>query len=96
MARSVVVLTWDLSIPGCRSLKEKRSAVRSLVERMRSRFNVSVAETGLQDVHDRAQVTAALVASDGRQAESLSDRLDSFVEEHGRFLLVSFHRDRVL
>lgn len=96
MARSVVVLTWDLTIPGCRSLKEKRSAVRSLVERMRSRFNVSVAETGLQDVHDRAQVTAALVASDGRQAESLSDRLDSFVEEHGRFLLISFHRDRVL
>lgn len=96
MARSVLVLTWELAIPGCRSLKEKRSAVRSLVERMRSRFNVSVAETGLQDVHDRAEVTAALAASDGRQAESLADRLDSFVEEHGRFLLISFHRDRVV
>ncbi len=96
MARSVVVLTWELAIPGCRSLKEKRSAVRSLVERMRSRFNVSVAETGLQDIHDRAEVTASLVASDGRRAESLTDRLDTFVAEHGRFLLVSFHRDRVM
>lgn len=96
MSRSVVVLTWQLAIPGCRSLKEKRSAVRSLVQRMRSRFNVSVAETDMQDLHDRTEITASLVSSDGRQAESLTDRLDAFVAEHGRFLLVSFHRDRVM
>ena len=52
----------ELHVHGSQSLKEKRSVVRSLRDRLRSRFNVSVAETGLQDVHARAELTAALVA----------------------------------
>jgi uncharacterized protein len=95
MASTVVVLTWDLSIPGCRSLKEKRTAVRSLLDRMRSRFNLSVAETDFQDVHDRTRITAAVVTSDGRLAESLADRVDGFVSEDARLVILSFHRERV-
>lgn len=95
MGASVVVLVWELSIPGCRSLKEKRTVLRSLTDRMKNRFNLSVAETDYQNVHERAQITAALVTSDGRQAESLSDRVDRFVAEDGRLMIVSFHRERV-
>jgi uncharacterized protein len=95
MSASVVVLVWELSIPGCRSLKAKRTVLRSLTDRMKNRFNLSVAETDFQDVHDRAQITAALVTSDGRQAESLSDRIDGFVAEDGRFVVSSFHRERI-
>jgi len=57
--------------------------IRSLRDRLRSKFNVSVAETGLQDVHARAELTIALVATDGRFAESVLDKADRFVEEHG-------------
>lgn len=92
---TVEVLTWELSIPGCRSLKEKRMAVRSLRDRMRQRFNLSVAETDHQDVHDRAQLTAAVVASDGRLADSLVDRIDTHVAEDGRLVILSFRRERV-
>lgn len=90
-----MVLTWELAIPGCRSLKEKRMAVRSLRDRMQHRFNLSVAETAHQDVHDRAQLTAAVVTSDGRMAESLADRIDTFVSEDGRLVILSFRRERV-
>ena len=75
--------TWELALPGCASLKEKRSVIRSLRDRLRSRLNVSVAETGLQDVHMRAQLSIALVASDGRVAQSLLDKADRLVESHG-------------
>jgi uncharacterized protein len=92
---TVVVLTWELAIPGCRSLKEKRTAVRSLRDRMRHRFNLSVAETDHQDVHDRAQLTAAVVSSDGRLAEAMVDRIDAFVSENGRLVILSFRRERV-
>ena len=51
--------TWRLSLPGCSSLKEKRSVVRSLRDRLRSRFHLSVAETDLQDVHSRAELSVA-------------------------------------
>ncbi len=91
---AVLVLTWELQIPGCRSLKEKRTVVRSLRDRLRSRFHVSVAETGFQDVHDRAEITAALVASDGRLADSLADALDSFVATAGRAVVIRTRRER--
>jgi uncharacterized protein YlxP (DUF503 family) len=85
--------SWELSLPGCRSLKEKRSIVRSLRDRLRAKFNVSVAETGLQDVPDRAELTLALVASDGRLVESLLDKTDGFVESHGGARIVRVQRE---
>jgi uncharacterized protein YlxP (DUF503 family) len=90
---TVLVLTWELQIPGCRSLKEKRMVVRSLRDRLRHRFNVSVAETGFQDIHDRAELTAALVASDGRTAESLAGSLERFVDDNGRALVIRRTRE---
>ncbi len=87
-------MTWELSLPGCSSLKAKRSVVRSLKDRLRTRFNLSVAETGLQDVLDRALLSVALVASDGRLAESIMDKADRFVEEHGGALITDVRRER--
>ncbi|MDZ7779382.1 MAG: DUF503 domain-containing protein [Gemmatimonadota bacterium] len=87
-------MTWELSLPGCSSLKQKRSVLRSLRDRLRSRFNVSVAETGLQDVWDRGLLTIALVATDGRMAESVLDRADRLVEEHGGALILEVRRER--
>lgn len=90
----VVSMTWELSLPGCSSLKAKRSVVRSLKDRLSAKFNVSVAETDLQDVLDRASISVALVASDGRLAESMLDKLDRFVEEHGGAVITGVRRER--
>lgn len=92
---TILILTWELSIPGCRSLKEKRSVVRSLRDQLRHRFHASVAETGRQDVHDRAEITAALVTSDGRLADSTADAMDTFVASHGRGVILRHTRERV-
>ena len=85
--------TWELALPGCASLKEKRSVIRSLKDRLRSKFNVSVAETGLQDVLARAELTIALVASDGRLAESILEKADRLVESNGRASIVRVTRE---
>lgn len=66
---------------------------RSLRDRIRNRFNVSVAETGLQDVHDRLELTVAFVSSDGRVAESMASRLDTLVAENGRAVVVRSTRE---
>ncbi len=90
---TVVVLTWELRIPGCRSLKEKRTVVRSIRDRLRHHFHVSAAEVGLQDVHDRAEIAAAFVTSDGNAAESLASRLEKFVDDNGRALVIRRTRE---
>ena len=89
----VAVCSWELSLPGCGSLKEKRRVVKSLKDRLRSRFNVSVAETGHQDVWTRAQLSVALVTTDGRLAESLLSKVDRLIEGETRAVILSSKRD---
>jgi uncharacterized protein YlxP (DUF503 family) len=89
----VASLTWELSLPGCSSLKEKRSVIRSLRDRLRARFNVSVAETDLNDVHTRAELTIALVATDGGFAESVFQKADQLVEAHGGAVILGVRRE---
>jgi uncharacterized protein YlxP (DUF503 family) len=86
------VCSWELALPECRSLKEKRMVVKSLKDRLRSRFSVSVGETDHQDVWTRAEITVAVVATDGRQADSVLDKLDRFVERDGRALILQVRR----
>jgi uncharacterized protein YlxP (DUF503 family) len=89
----VASLTWELSLPGCSSLKEKRSVIRSLRDRLRDKFNVSVAETALHDVHERAELTIALVATDGHFAESVFQKADQLIEAHGGAVIMSVRRE---
>lgn len=93
MPRVIASQIWVISIPGCASLKEKRSVVRSLKDRLRSRFHLSVAETGEQDVLTRAELSVALAASDRRVAESVLDRADRMVHETGRALVLDTRRE---
>lgn len=57
----VGLLSLDLHLPGCGNLKEKRSRLKGVIEKARSRFNVSVSETGHQDLHQSAKVGIAMV-----------------------------------
>jgi uncharacterized protein YlxP (DUF503 family) len=62
----VGTLIADLLLGDVHSLKEKRGIVRPIVAELRRRFEVSAAETGDQDLHRRAEISAALVAADHR------------------------------
>ena len=76
----VGVIGWDLQIFDAHSLKEKRGVVKRVKHRLRDRLNLSVAETGHHDLWQRAEITACVVATDRRQAESVLDRADRLVE----------------
>jgi len=86
--------SWDLSLPECRSLKDKRRVVKSLKDRIRGRFNVSVAETAYQDVWTRAQLSVVLVTTDGPLADSVLDKLDQFIEREHRVVILSASKAR--
>ena len=75
----VGILRIDLFIPGCTSLKEKRSAVKSIKERLKTRFNVSVAEIDCLDKWQRAGIGVAVVSNDGRHVESILENVMNLV-----------------
>ncbi len=74
----VTVSTWDLAIPGSGSLKQKRSVLRSLKDRL-ARMNVSVVESGLQDTRNRARISVAFLAAHSAQADSIQEAVDRLV-----------------
>lgn len=53
----------ELFIPAANSLKAKRHVVKSVIERIKARCNSSVAETGYQDVWQRAAITVAIAGN---------------------------------
>jgi len=65
---------------GNQSLKEKRKVVKSLVEKSRHRFNVSVAEVADQNLHQRATIGVAVIGSDGRVLNSILDRIIDYMD----------------
>ena len=62
-------------IHGCRSLKEKRRIVKSLVRQVQNNFNLSVAEVGAHDIYQKAEIGFSLVGTDQRVINSKSDKI---------------------
>jgi uncharacterized protein YlxP (DUF503 family) len=79
----------DFRVIGSRSLKEKRSTVKSFLGQIRSRHPVSAAETGYQEDHQRASVTVAVVSA---RAHGAGEVLRSVVDHlEDRFPVEVFH-----
>jgi uncharacterized protein len=73
---------FDIHLPGCRGLKEKRMVVKSLKTRIRNEFEVSAAEVGDQDLLQRAQLGVAAVGPDQEPLDALLQHILRFVEEN--------------
>lgn len=88
----VGVITWEIQIFDARSLKEKRKVVKGLKERLKSRFNLSVAETDYQDSWQRVELTAAIVATEKPFADAVLNKADALVEAAGLGRIMGSYR----
>ena len=75
----VAVLKIDLHIPQSRSLKAKRAVVKPIVEGIRRRYAVAVAEVDHQDQWQRAELGVAVVSGTGSKATEVLDAVERFV-----------------
>jgi uncharacterized protein YlxP (DUF503 family) len=66
---------------GCRSLKGKRKIIKSIISRVRNNFNVSIAEIGLNDMYQSAEVGFAFVGNDKAVVNSKIDKVLNFVDD---------------
>jgi uncharacterized protein YlxP (DUF503 family) len=71
-----------LYISHATSLKDKRQVRRSLVEKTRQRFNVSVAEVDTQDIHQTLTLGIAVVSGDFYHAQNSLDEVVRFIEKN--------------
>lgn len=85
----VGVLRLTLAVHGAHSLKEKRHAVRKITDRVRARYNVSIAEVGENDVWQRAVLGLCAVANDRSFVNEVLDKIVRDVEKLGVADIVS-------
>ena len=71
----VGVCRFVLALPGNRSLKDKRKHLKPLVNALHQRHMAAVAEVGMHNVLDRAEIGLALVGNDRRVINSRIDKL---------------------
>jgi uncharacterized protein len=77
----VAILTVSLSIPQANSLKDKRRVIKSIKDRLRNGFNVSVAEIGDQDIWRSALIGVAVISEDASYANGVLSRVQDFIRD---------------
>lgn len=83
------ILQLELRMSESHSLKEKRMVLKSLKDRLRQKFNISISEIGLQDTWQRALIGIAGIGTDKRVVNGLLSSILDWVGEDRSIELVS-------
>jgi hypothetical protein len=89
------LVTASISIPEAQSLKDKRSVLRSLKDRVLNQMNVSVAEVGKQDTWQYSELAFVTVAAEASVIESRVADISKFLRSTPRFVLLSIHTELI-
>jgi len=89
------LVTASISIPEAQSLKDKRSVIRSLKDRVLNQMNVSVAEVGKQDTWQYSELAFVTVAAEASVVETRMADIGKFLRSTPRFVLLSVHTELI-
>ena len=89
----VGVLEAHLHMQGLTSLKQKRSIVKSVIGRLKSRYNVSVSEVDHHDNRNYAVIGMSVVSNDAAFIDKQLDTIIGFMQNDGRFYLGQIERE---
>ena len=89
----VGVLKAQLNLQGITSLKQKRSIIKSLTGRLKSRFNISISEVDHQDSKSSAVIAIAITSNNNSFIHQQLDAVIKFMQNDGRFYLGQINRE---
>lgn len=87
------VMTVELHLGDANSLKEKRRILKSLIERIKNRFNVSVAEVAEQDLWQRSAIGISIVSCDQAFVHKVFAAVIKFIEAQGTVLITNYQTE---
>lgn len=82
--------TIEIYLPNAHSLKDKRGIVKSVIQRLGNKFNVSVCELGKHDVWKNAVIGLACVSKDKEMVDRTFSAIEEFLEGLGDFQIICF------
>ena len=84
----IALLMLDLHIPEARSLKDKRSVLKSIKDKLSNNFNISISEIGEQDKWQRAVLGVTMIANDKKYVESTLSKIRDKADLHPRASII--------
>ncbi|NLY51651.1 MAG: DUF503 domain-containing protein [Firmicutes bacterium] len=82
-----------LHIANCRSLKEKRSITKSLITRLRNKFNAAIAEIDDQDLWQKCTIAAAVIGTSTSHADSQLQAIIACIDREAEVLVTSIETE---
>jgi hypothetical protein len=92
----VGALLLEIHLPGCTSLKEKRSRLKPLLARLQREFNLSCAEVGANDQHRISQVACVVVSNDSGLVQSMLEGVLRWIERNRPDMQIIDHQISLL
>ncbi len=89
----IMLIQLDLHIPDAQSLKDKRREIKSIKDRLMSRFNVSVAEVGELELWQQAKLAICAVSNDRAYLEQQFSAIENLVLECAAIQVSGIQRD---
>ncbi|WP_294353084.1 DUF503 domain-containing protein [uncultured Clostridium sp.] len=90
----VLFMNITLRATWCHSLKEKRMIVKSIIARLKNKFNISVAESDKQDTHQIIVISIVGLAADSGMADSTMENIINFIEENTDAEIINIEKEK--
>ena len=91
----VAVALFELHIAEAQSLKDKRMVVRSVRDKLRHNFDISVKEVSLHDLHQRARMAVSFVALDNAAADGVLEKIQTLVASNGNATMTGWTAEKL-
>ena len=83
----------EILIYEANSLKEKRHVIKSIIERIKSKFNASVAEVGYNDLWNRSLIGLAVVSNNKKLCDEAISKIIAFIDKDERVEILSLNKE---
>ena len=91
MGMFVAIGTFEYHFPEVHSLKEKRQILRCLLDRVKAKFNASIAEVEHNDLWQRGTIGVAIVGNDRTFLEQVGGKIEQVLSDHDGARLIDGH-----
>ena len=92
----VLLLKVTLRASWVHSLKEKRMVVKSIIQKLKNKFNISVGEVEEQDIHQTIVIGISGVCGTSAQVDSTMESIIRFIEENTDAEIINIENDEYI
>ncbi|WP_277218887.1 DUF503 domain-containing protein [Peptoniphilus vaginalis] len=87
------ICTCEIFIFNANSLKSKRSVVKSIIEKSKNRFNISIAEVGDNDKWQKSIIAISTISNEQKIVEETIEKVINFFDSYSEIEIISIKRE---